>query len=44
METISENHNQTKCGVVELSLNGYIYRSLPQLWLKDITKEEAEKL
>ena len=44
METISENYDQTNCGDVEPGLNGYIYRSLPQLRVKYIAEEEAEKV
>jgi hypothetical protein len=31
IETVTENHNQSKCRVVEPNPNGYIYNTAPLL-------------
>jgi hypothetical protein len=34
METMTENHYQLKCRVVETSFSGYIYKTFPYLRLR----------
>ena len=44
IETIRENHNQSTCRVVKLSLNGYIYKSTLLPKAQRILRDEVEKL
>lgn len=38
-ETTTENHNEPDCGVVEFSLNGFIYKTFPHLKLREHAEE-----
>ena len=44
METTTENHNQSKCRVVEPSPNGYIYKTLQSLKFREHCEKGVERL
>lgn len=41
---LQENHNQLKCRVVESSSNGYIYKTLPQIKLREYCRGGGGKI